>query len=61
MTPPGRAYRGVDMQLNSIFLNLQHPVDVNCQRHGPAALPPEQEPPALIGYEAEWTPEPVWR
>jgi hypothetical protein len=30
------------------------------QIHDPAVLPLEKELPVPIGYEAEWTPEPVW-
>jgi hypothetical protein len=28
--------------------------------HAPAALHPVKELPVPIGYEARWTPEPVW-
>jgi hypothetical protein len=31
-------------------------MEVNGQFHGPAALPPEKEHPAPIGYEAGWAP-----
>jgi hypothetical protein len=30
------------------------------QLHALAALSPGKEPPAPIGYEAGWAPEPVW-
>jgi hypothetical protein len=33
---------------------------VSGQFYAPAALPPGKEPLVLIGYEAGWTPEPVW-
>jgi len=39
-------------------------MEVSGQLHGPAVLPPGKEPLVPIGYEAEWTPEPVrtqWR
>jgi hypothetical protein len=35
-------------------------MEVSCQFHAPAALPPGKEPPVPIGYEAGWAPEPVW-
>jgi hypothetical protein len=35
-------------------------MEVSGQLHTPAALPPEEELPAPIGYEAGWAPEPVW-
>jgi hypothetical protein len=33
---------------------------VSGQLYAPAALPPGEEPPVPIGYEAGWAPEPVW-
>jgi hypothetical protein len=33
---------------------------VSGQLHAPAALPPGEEPPVPIGYEAAWATEPVW-
>jgi hypothetical protein len=33
---------------------------VSGQLHGPAALPPQKEPPLLTGEEAGWAPELVW-
>jgi hypothetical protein len=38
----------------------QQGLEVSGQLHAPAALPPEKEPPILIGEEAGWAPEPVW-
>jgi hypothetical protein len=30
------------------------------QLHAPTALPPGKDPSVPIGYEAGWTPGPVW-
>jgi hypothetical protein len=35
-------------------------MEVSGQLHAPAALTPGKEAAVLIGYEAEWAPEPVW-
>jgi len=35
-------------------------MEVSCQPYDPAALPPEEEQPVPIGYEAGWVSEPVW-
>jgi hypothetical protein len=35
-------------------------MEASGQLHVPAALTPEKELAVPIGYEAGWTPEPVW-
>jgi hypothetical protein len=35
-------------------------MEVSAQLHDLAALTPEKEPLIRIGWEAGWTPEPVW-
>jgi hypothetical protein len=35
-------------------------MELSGQLHGPAALLSEKEPPATIGEEARWAPEPLW-
>jgi hypothetical protein len=38
----------------------RHLMEVSCQIHDPAALPPGKEPLVPIGYEAGWAREPFW-
>jgi hypothetical protein len=35
-------------------------MEMSCQLHAPAALPPGNEAPAPIEQKAGWAPEPVW-
>jgi hypothetical protein len=35
-------------------------MEVSGQLHAPAALPQGKIPPVPIGYEAGWTPDPIW-
>jgi hypothetical protein len=44
----------------STFSWHRHWLKVSRQLHAPAALSPRKKPPVPIGYEAGWTPEPVW-
>jgi hypothetical protein len=44
---------------NKIFQGVTL-LELNGQIHAPAALTPAKYPPAPIGYEAGWAPEPVW-
>jgi hypothetical protein len=36
-------------------------MNVSDKLHAPAALFSEKKPPVLLGWEALWSPEPVWR
>jgi hypothetical protein len=44
----------------SAFSWPRHLLKMSSQLHASAALPSRKELPVPIGYEAGWTPEPVW-
>jgi hypothetical protein len=44
----------------STFFLTRHYLEVNGQLHASTTLPLGKEPPVPIGWEAGWTPEPVW-
>jgi hypothetical protein len=53
-----KAYGGVDVQIQ-IFLTLAI-VGGEWSTSRPGRLSPGKEPPAPIGQEARWAPEPAW-
>jgi hypothetical protein len=52
-----KVYVGVDIQIHIFFTSA---LVEGGQLHVAAALPPDEKPAVLIGYEARWAPEPVW-
>jgi hypothetical protein len=53
-----KMYEEVDVRIYPCFLDLD--ASWSGQLHTPAALPPGEEPPVPIGWEAGWTSGPVW-